>query len=66
MSHSILDYYLNKDGLSDPNGVLSSKLPSRATCIALANKKVACAPAERQQRKAPAWYIQPVSELTAL
>ena len=37
MSHSILDYFSNKDGLPDPNGALSSGVPSRA--IALANKE---------------------------
>ena len=39
MSRSILDYFLNKDGLPYPIEALSSQLPSRA--IALANKDVA-------------------------
>ena len=40
MSHSIQDYFWNKDGLPDPNGALSSQLLSRAIqCVALANKK---------------------------
>ena len=39
MSQSILDYFLNKNGLLNSNGAQSSQLPSRA--IPLANKEVA-------------------------
>ena len=38
MSRSIRDYFHLKDGLPDPRGSLSSRLPSQA--IALANKEV--------------------------
>ena len=66
MSRSVLDYFLNKDGLPDPNGALSSQLPSQA--IALANQEAASVlqrngNSVKRQRGS---YLQPVSELTAL
>ena len=58
--------FLEQDGLPNPNGALSSKLPSRS--IALANKEAVSVLLQNGQsvKCLRGSYLQPVSELTAL